>query len=329
MKEVTRLREREQELLARHAKAALLVDDAEAKRAKATSSAEALRTAAEREKVEAMEKQFVIEERNSQLSKDLVASKAKLFEITQQHKKLLEECSALRTEKEHMLSQVSNAYWQRDISAQAPKPSISKSHHQNSETNDQDVLTTDALVVSRLSLMKGSKSHLEQITVEQQLRMARAENENLRQKLAEVTDNNKHAEPIKSVLHAPSRPPRSRSDEVEHNLEPFDEKSVGAPDDLIGLKLQVSDPSPSPMTPHRMHVLVSVQMPRAPPVIRMPIDLVAVIDTSGSMKGEKLLAVMNSLSFLVQNGLQENDRLGLVRACLFLVPLHFPSQPKS
>ena len=83
-------------------------------------------------------------------------------------------------------------------------------------------------------------------------------------------------------------------------------------DGLVSLSIEISDPAPSALTAHDLNALVSVQSPSAPPILRPPIDLVAVIDTSGSMQGLKLDAVRESWAFLVRQGLREQDRLGLV-----------------
>jgi len=45
---------------------------------------------------------------------------------------------------------------------------------------------------------------------------------------------------------------------------------------------------------------------------RTPLEVVAVVDRSGSMRGEKIEMMIRTLQFLVSQGLQSNDRFGLV-----------------
>ena len=45
--------------------------------------------------------------------------------------------------------------------------------------------------------------------------------------------------------------------------------------------------------------------------LRFPIDLICVIDTSGSMNGEKLSLLKNTLLFLLEQ-MKEKDRISLI-----------------
>ena len=58
--------------------------------------------------------------------------------------------------------------------------------------------------------------------------------------------------------------------------------------------------------------LVSVAVPRVPPKSRPRLEICAVVDNSGSMEGEKLVALRSSLHFLVRHCLQDGDHMGLV-----------------
>ena len=128
----------------------------------------------------------------------------------------------------------------------------------------------------------------------------------------------------------------------EHVLEPFlvpsdspqgphATSSTASTDGMVDLSIQLSDDLPSPLHSHELHMLIAVHTPKAPPTERAPMDVVAVIDTSGSMDGAKLDAVRESWSFLVRHGLQEGDRLGLVRPppLAFLRPLISPSSMEA
>jgi len=61
---------------------------------------------------------------------------------------------------------------------------------------------------------------------------------------------------------------------------------------------------------NHMHVMCTIQAPVAK-IERAPIDLVCVVDKSGSMAGEKLKLVKEACSFIVQE-LQDGDHFCLI-----------------
>eukprot|EP01112_Ceratiomyxa_fruticulosa_P005900 TRINITY_DN16710_c0_g1_i1.p1 TRINITY_DN16710_c0_g1~~TRINITY_DN16710_c0_g1_i1.p1 ORF type:complete len:118 (-),score=23.47 TRINITY_DN16710_c0_g1_i1:101-454(-) len=65
---------------------------------------------------------------------------------------------------------------------------------------------------------------------------------------------------------------------------------------------------------HTFHAIASIQAPKFEEISRAsraPIDLIVVIDASGSMAGEKLALVKNTLHFVV-NQLKKEDRLSII-----------------
>jgi len=65
-------------------------------------------------------------------------------------------------------------------------------------------------------------------------------------------------------------------------------------------------------TEHTLSTLLSLKAPEAEPSARQPLELVAVVDRSGSMSGAKMKAMKEALTFLVSQGLQKDDRFALV-----------------
>ena len=63
---------------------------------------------------------------------------------------------------------------------------------------------------------------------------------------------------------------------------------------------------------HTLSVLISMKAPDASPATRQPLELVAVVDRSGSMSGAKMKAMKEALMFLVNHGLQKDDCFALV-----------------
>jgi len=63
---------------------------------------------------------------------------------------------------------------------------------------------------------------------------------------------------------------------------------------------------------HDLSVLASIAAAEAAPTVRQPLELVAVVDRSGSMGGSKMKEMKETLSFLVQHGLQKADRFAIV-----------------
>jgi uncharacterized protein YegL len=84
-------------------------------------------------------------------------------------------------------------------------------------------------------------------------------------------------------------------------------------EDGVQIFMRIEDDSPEARQAFTLATLVSIRVPKLPPTIeRPPIELVAIIDCSGSMEGEKMLAMQDTLRFLVKHALNENDKLGLV-----------------
>lgn len=63
---------------------------------------------------------------------------------------------------------------------------------------------------------------------------------------------------------------------------------------------------------HALSALVSIKAPESAPTARQPLELVAVVDRSGSMSGSKMKAMKEALMFLVSHGLQKDDKFALV-----------------
>merc|ERR1719199_1883369 len=59
-------------------------------------------------------------------------------------------------------------------------------------------------------------------------------------------------------------------------------------------------------------MLVSLKAPEAAEKQRANLDVVAVVDRSGSMHGEKMRLMNKSLEFMVKHGLQPSDTLSIV-----------------
>lgn len=66
-----------------------------------------------------------------------------------------------------------------------------------------------------------------------------------------------------------------------------------------------------PATASKLEVVLSVLAPTAQGTARAPLRLVAVLDKSGSMQGEKLRLVIETVKFMLQH-LSERDALGLI-----------------
>jgi len=62
---------------------------------------------------------------------------------------------------------------------------------------------------------------------------------------------------------------------------------------------------------HEILAMITLKAPRSESFDRAPLDLVAVLDQSGSMSGEKLDMVKNSMNFAISQ-LREDDRLAIV-----------------
>lgn len=63
---------------------------------------------------------------------------------------------------------------------------------------------------------------------------------------------------------------------------------------------------------HKTLAMVSLAAPVHAPMARLPLEVVAVVDRSGSMSGPKIATMKQTLSFLVSKGLQAGDSLALV-----------------
>ena len=97
--------------------------------------------------------------------------------------------------------------------------------------------------------------------------------------------------------------------------DPEDPSTPEAPrsEDDVQIFMRIEDDSPEARQASTLATLVSIRVPKLPPTIeRPPIELVAIIDCSGSMDGEKMLAMQDTLRFLVKHALNEKDKLGLV-----------------
>eukprot|EP00118_Oscarella_pearsei_P016618 m.160650 g.160650 ORF g.160650 m.160650 type:complete len:497 (+) comp38777_c0_seq7:74-1564(+) len=87
--------------------------------------------------------------------------------------------------------------------------------------------------------------------------------------------------------------------------------AAGAPLDKILLSADVEQDAYPFSSSVECWAMVSLRAPAYEPTERAAIDLVAVIDKSGSMSGEKIKLVKETLHFVVDQ-LKETDRLGLV-----------------
>ena len=81
---------------------------------------------------------------------------------------------------------------------------------------------------------------------------------------------------------------------------------------MLNLSLVAEKTQLSASINHVLSALVSIKAPDAPPTTRQPLELVAVVDRSGSMSGANMKAMKEALLFLVKHGLQREDRFALV-----------------
>jgi len=63
---------------------------------------------------------------------------------------------------------------------------------------------------------------------------------------------------------------------------------------------------------HTTLAMISLAASAHEPVTRLPLEVVAVVDRSGSMSGEKMQTMKQTLTFLVSKGLQNGDSLAIV-----------------
>ena len=69
----------------------------------------------------------------------------------------------------------------------------------------------------------------------------------------------------------------------------------------------------SPREAHRRQLaMISLAASAHEPKARLPLEIVAVVDRSGSMRGDKIAVMKETLSFLVSKGLQSGDSLAIV-----------------
>ena len=61
-----------------------------------------------------------------------------------------------------------------------------------------------------------------------------------------------------------------------------------------------------------MHAMASLKVDAVEEDERAPMELIAVVDRSGSMAGQKLATVLKTLNFLVNKGLRKDDTFGIV-----------------
>ena len=61
-----------------------------------------------------------------------------------------------------------------------------------------------------------------------------------------------------------------------------------------------------------MHAMASLKVDAVEEDERAPMELIAVVDRSGSMAGQKLVTVLKTLNFLVDKGLRKDDTFGIV-----------------
>ena len=61
-----------------------------------------------------------------------------------------------------------------------------------------------------------------------------------------------------------------------------------------------------------MHAMASLKVDAVEEDERAPMELIAVVDRSGSMAGPKLATVLKTLNFLVDKGLRKDDTFGIV-----------------
>ena len=106
------------------------------------------------------------------------------------------------------------------------------------------------------------------------------------------------------------------SDEDDDLPLPASKVRKGSTTPLLQLAACLEDDSPCAADPHSLLAVVSVSslLPELPPGVDMrpPVELVAVVDNSSSMGGEKLGAIQESLSYVVRHALRPCDRLGLI-----------------
>lgn len=84
------------------------------------------------------------------------------------------------------------------------------------------------------------------------------------------------------------------------------------PQSTMALSMLCEKASLSATSEHALSVLVSMKAPESAPAERQPLELVAVVDRSGSMSGSKMSYMKDALGFLVSHGLQKEDRFALV-----------------
>lgn len=88
--------------------------------------------------------------------------------------------------------------------------------------------------------------------------------------------------------------------------------SSSATTDLIQLSLSTENTALAHGDTHHATGMISLQAPEAPERERAPLEIVAVVDRSGSMSGQKINSMKQTLSFLVAHGLQAADTFGIV-----------------
>jgi hypothetical protein len=137
------------------------------------------------------------------------------------------------------------------------------------------------------------------------------------QTISEHVDNSPRVEPSSgrsATKRAPPRkPPPERKTKARPPARPEHESSEESPSTEGSSTMQVTtrieNDAPTCQDWHELHALISIHVPAALPFARAPIELVCVIDTSGSMEGEKLRAMQHTLRFLVRHGLGDEDKV--------------------
>jgi len=81
----------------------------------------------------------------------------------------------------------------------------------------------------------------------------------------------------------------------------------------VSISLSVEKGACGSKQAHNELAMVSIHAPEAHlDADRSPIELICVCDTSGSMHGEKMSRMIDTIQFLISNGLQACDRFGIV-----------------
>ena len=119
---------------------------------------------------------------------------------------------------------------------------------------------------------------------------------------------------------AASRPRRSAFLEDADGVDAFEPAIDSLPEStppdeaLILMTTSIENATPLAGIEHSpLQALVTLKVPKLSLEMRRPpMELVAVVDNSGSMEGEKMNALRMSLAFLVRHGLNERDKLGIV-----------------